>query len=134
MSGLCLTPIVNMQQRLEKGMNIIEAHKIVNDYVDAIAQGTNEFSLVFRDTRILKDDPWKIRDAYFVFYGHMILYNTLSQKEYEAYDMCLKMISYFVSGYTYDKIVETERYLTTHKKIFLIRINMRRQKKRKKIT
>lgn len=119
MSGLCMTPIIQMQQRLAKGMNIIEAHRIVHDYVDVVAQGTGEFSLAFRDCRLLKDDPWKIQDAYFVFYGHMILYNTRTQEEYEAYDMCLKMISYFVSGYRYDEIVETEKYLKTHKKNLL---------------
>ena len=119
MSGICGTPIIMMQQRLEKGMNIIEAHRIVHDYIDIIAKGTGEFSLVFRCTRLLKDDPWRIRDAYFVFYGHMILYNTLTQEEYEAYDICLKMISYFVSGYQYDEIIKTEKYLKTHKKNFL---------------
>jgi len=118
MPGISATPIIRMQQRLEKGMNIIEAHRIVHDYIDTIALGTDEFSLAFRCTRLLKDDPWRIRDAYFVFYGHMILYNTLTQEEYEAYDMCLKMISYFVSGYQYDEIIKNERYLNTHKKNF----------------
>ena len=134
MSGLCLTPVIRMRERLEKGMNYIEAHRIVNDYIDAVAQGVGEYSMGFiRDGRLLKDDYYRIRDAYYVFFGHMVLYNTKTQEEYEAYDACLRMLPHFAHSGRYEEIQEIEKYLKTHKKNFLNKKKYEEIEKRKMV-
>lgn len=93
-------------------MNFIEAHKIVHDYGSALAKGTDKNALIFRPNSHLNNTKDEIIDAYKIFYAHMVLFNTRTQKEYEQYEACRKFLNHFVDDALYNLVIENERFLS----------------------
>ncbi len=87
-------------------MNLIEAHKIVHDYMQALATPPEENSLFYRPISHLKNTKDEIVDAYKLFYAHMLLFGTRSQKQYQQYEIGRKFLSTFVRDEKYQDVIK----------------------------
>lgn len=103
-------------------MNFIEAHKIVMNFSDAVANN-NINSMTFLPYSKIKASAQEIQDALTIFFGHMALYETLSNEEYESCMVLVNFINNVVPDVLYDKVVSdneivsnaSAEYKTIHK-------------------
>lgn len=80
-------------------MNFLDAHIIVHKYGEALGNNhPQKYDLMFRPYSDYGYDFNKqvIIDAFKLFYSHMILFNTRTQKEFEQYQLCLQSLDTFI--------------------------------------
>lgn len=73
-------------------MNFLDAHKIVFDYIDVIA---NTKEIPFHGIGELKNSIDEILDAYKLFIAHMFAFSTYSEEEYEKFNICIFLLRTF---------------------------------------
>jgi hypothetical protein len=89
-------------------MNFLDAHKIVYDFVDTVADNDTS-NLPARRISLLKNSKSEIIDAYKLFIAHMFAFNTCSQSEYEQISSLVYSINLFVDDALITEIENCEK-------------------------
>ncbi len=98
-------------------MNYIQAHKILTDYRNAIANATNN-SLTFIAYSTVNASSQEVYDAYVIFLGHMVLYNTLTNEQYQLYISLLPFVPNIIPDTLYNQIVNDNKLVYDTDKLF----------------
>lgn len=90
-------------------MNFIEAHDIVNKFSKAISESDN--SMTFIKYSSVKETTDRLYDAFIIFFGHTIAFNTLSIESLQNYLFMAQTIQNVVDDDTYNKANDCMNYL-----------------------
>lgn len=92
-------------------MNFLDAHRIVNDYIDICA--TTPITKVARRISELKESKENILVAYKLFVSHMFAFNTRSQQEYEMLNTLMLLLPIYVDDEIVDGLEECEKIINS---------------------
>ncbi len=90
-------------------MNFIEAHDIVNKFSKAISESDN--SMTFIKYSSVKETTDRLYDAFIIFFGHAIAFNTLSVESLQNYLFMAQTIQNVVDNDTYNTANDCMNYL-----------------------
>ena len=90
-------------------MNFIEAHDIVIKFSKAISESDN--SMTFIKYSSVKETTDRLYDAFIIFFGHTIAFNTLSIDNLQNYLFMAQTIQNVVDDDTYNKANDCMNYL-----------------------
>lgn len=92
-------------------MNFLDAHKIINDYIDVSA--ATPTTKVARRLSVLKETKENILIAYKLFVSHMFAFNTRTQHEYENLYSLMLLLPIYVDDEIVDGLEECEKIINS---------------------
>lgn len=100
-------------------MHFLEAYCIVHDYAGAV--GTERKSMLIPYSSV-KHSTQELLDAFVIFFGHMVLWNTRTKEQYEQYLTILHSIYFIVPDETFRLIEANAEILEKAEKSTIFRM------------
>lgn len=99
-------------------MNYLDADNIVFDYESAMSLSKSVFrsGFIFGTNLRCKHDAETIFDAYIVYFGHMVLYNTCSKEEFNYHLRMLRFVPNILEHSVYEKYSNADKTANTIEK------------------
>ena len=100
-------------------MHFLEAYCIVHDYAGAVGKERKTMLIPYSS---VKHSTQELQDAFVIFFGHMVLWQTRTLEQYEQYKILVKFIHFIVPDETYNLIEANEGILEKAEKSAMYRI------------
>ena len=92
-------------------MNFIESHIIVHNFVDLTVNYMNENSLLFMPKSKINADIPSIYDAFIIFFGHSIFWETRTHEQLEKYLSLTRFVEFITDDNTYQSIINDNKLI-----------------------
>ena len=103
-------------------MDYIEAHQIVHRYTAAASRNSGTLLIPYS---WVENSDQELIDAFVIFFGHMVVWETRTNEEYQSYKNLIKNIYMIVPDSTYKVVVDAKEVLEKAQKSSIFRFGNR---------
>ena len=100
-------------------MHFLQAYVIVHDFCGAFAKERKTMLIPYSSVR---HSTQELMDAFVIFFGHMVMFNTRTKEEYEQYKIMVKFLYFVVPDDTYNLISANAEILEKAEKSSVFRM------------
>lgn len=107
--------IISILNRKVTSMNILDAHKIIYDYIDTVSNKKGKFFRLYS----LKNSVVEIEAAWKLYFAHIIIFKNWESPEWlDTFETLISMLPYFYSDIGIEDYYAYEKKINNYQKSF----------------